>query len=79
MNFDFDAGYRPKAEYEEWLNRDCLTLQRERLIQQGIGEKEITEIETQIDKRARECVRLAQEAAFPPPEELQRGVFYEGS
>ena len=74
---DFDAGYRPKSEYEEWLERDCVALQRNRLIDQGLSSDELVEAESSIDKQILTSLRLAKEAALPSPEDLYKGVFYE--
>ena len=46
---DFDAGYRSKAEFDEWDKRDCLTLQRTRLINVGYAETDILRAERLID------------------------------
>jgi len=74
---DFDAGYRTKSEYLEWLKRDCLALQRNRLLNIGYTETDITEVERQIDEQIMNSIVKAREAPFPEPEELYRGVFYE--
>lgn len=75
---DFNAGYRPRNELEEWLKIDCVTLQRKRLIDQGLSQDEVRHIESLIDERIRYSIKLAQETPFSPPQELFRGVFYEG-
>ena len=77
INEDFDAGYRPKSEYETWRNLDCLALQRKRLLDQNLSEDEVGGIESRIDEQIRASIKLAQEASYPQPDELYRGVFFE--
>jgi pyruvate dehydrogenase E1 component alpha subunit len=76
---DFDAGYRPRSEYEEWLKRDCVKLQRERLIEQGMPSEDVLQMESAIEEQIRNSIQLAQDAPFPQPQELYKGVFYEGA
>ena len=76
---DFDAGYRSRSEYKEWLKRDCVSLQRERLIEQGLSAKEVQRIESRTEEKIRNSIQLAQDAPFPQPQELYKGVFYEGA
>lgn len=74
---DFDANYRTKSEYEDWLKRDCLALQRKRLTERGVAEKELAEKEKAIEAQIAVSVAKARQAAFAPSESLYRGVFYE--
>src|SRR4051812_5987514 len=61
------AKYRPADEVERWLQRDPLTVARERLLAAGNSEEEIADTE----RRARERIEVATEAAraapFPDP------------
>jgi TPP-dependent pyruvate/acetoin dehydrogenase alpha subunit len=75
---EFDVGYRSKTEFEEWLKRDSVALQRKRLFSNGWTEEMLAEEERRIDTRLEDSVRKASQAPFPAPEELYRGVFYEG-
>lgn len=77
INEDFDAGYRPRTEYDDWLSKDCLKLQRSRLISNGTTETEIRGIEESVEQQIAESIRLAQNAPNPRPEELYKGLFYE--
>ncbi len=72
---DFDAGYRPREEFEEWYQKDPVNLQRKKLLQQGITEGEITKLEKEIDNRIENSLRLAQAAPFADVSELYNGVF----
>lgn len=77
INEDFDAGYRERSEYEEWFKRDCVLTQRQRLIDQGMSVQEIESVESKIEKKIRNSIKLAKLAPFPHPEDLYKGVFYE--
>ena len=74
---DFEAGYRTRNEYEEWYERDCVALQRKRLIQKGFSEADIQQTEAGIDDQIRISIQEARDAPFPQPQELYRGVFHE--
>ena len=74
---DFDAGYRPRSEYEQWRERDCVALQRQRLVQQGLSQADLLQAESLIDDQILASIQQAQEAPFPRPQELYRGVFHE--
>lgn len=74
---DFDAGYRSESEYEAWRERDCVALQRERLIEQGLSPADVQQAESLIDDQILASIKQAQEAPFPQPQELYRGVFHE--
>lgn len=74
---DFNVGYRSKTEFDEQYKRDCLILQRNRLIDVGYTEGDILHAERLIDERIDNSIREAREAPFPKPEALYRGVFHE--
>lgn len=74
---DFNLGYRTRSEYLEWYKRDCLLLQRNRLLSIGYAETDIDEVERLIDDQIKNSIKQAREA--PHPEELYRGVFYENN
>ena len=74
---DFDVGYRARSEYLEWYKRDCLLLQRKRLLSTGYTETDIEGVERLIDRQIENSVKQAREAPYPEPEELYRGVFYD--
>jgi TPP-dependent pyruvate/acetoin dehydrogenase alpha subunit len=75
VNEDFDAGYRSRAEFEEWYKKDPINLQRKKLLQQGIREEEIIKLEKEIDNKIEKSVRLAKEAPFAEVSELYNEVF----
>jgi len=72
---DFDAGYRSKKEFEEWYKKDPVSLQRNKLLQQGVTEEEITRLEKEINNKIENSIRLAKEAPFADASEIYNGVF----
>ena len=77
INEDFDAGYRSKDEYLEWEKKDCVKIQRQKLLDLNIPNDEITKIEQDTDQKIKSSIENAKAAPFPHPKELYRGVFYE--
>lgn len=73
---DFDAGYRSKEEFLNWLKKDPVNLQRKKLIDNGLNENEIKKVENEIDDKVEKSVLLAKEADFACKDELYRGVFH---
>jgi len=72
---DFNAGYRLKAEFEEWKKRDPLLLQRNKLINLNFSEDEINKIEKEINLRIEGSIKRAQNAPFPDKKELYKELY----
>ncbi|MCX6328963.1 MAG: thiamine pyrophosphate-dependent enzyme, partial [Bacteroidia bacterium] len=73
---DFDAGYRSRADYEEWFNRDPVRLQRNTILNRRIAsEQELSKVETGINIQLDDSIRKAKEAPFAETKELYFGVF----
>ncbi len=66
VNFDFNAGYRHEAEYKEWLTKDPLKIQREKLLQSGIKNSDIEDMEKLINTSVEQSVKKALTSPFPP-------------
>ncbi len=71
---DFDAGYRPKEEFEEWFRKDPVILQRKKLLSLGISNAEIKKMEDRIDRVIDRSVSKARNAPFSACDELHKGV-----
>ena len=71
---DFKAGYREKEQ--EWYDRDALMIQRQRLLDQGVPEDEIVQLEKEAEERVEKALMAAKAEKFPEDEELYDGVFY---
>lgn len=75
INEDFNAGYRDRAEFLEWLAKDPVALQRRKLIEQGMPESQVEELEAQTTARIVQSIEKAKSADFPDESELNEGVF----
>lgn len=71
------VGYRDRVEYDHWLKRDSLKLQRKKLLSFGVTERALASIENKIDKEIETNIKNAQQAPFPEKKELYNNVFYE--
>ncbi len=71
---DFDAGYREKEE--SWYDSGALRVQRQRLLDQGMDEKDIVQLEQEIETRVENALMAAKAEKFPEDDELYEGVFY---
>ena len=74
---DFEYGFRPRSEYEDWLKHDPIALQRLRLLSSGWTEEQMAEEEEVIDRQLEQSIKGAQAAPTAPAEELYVGVFNE--
>ncbi|MBF0227312.1 MAG: thiamine pyrophosphate-dependent dehydrogenase E1 component subunit alpha [Desulfobacterales bacterium] len=75
INEDFDAGYRTKEEYFQWLKKDPIYLQRATLIEMSIGEEYIKALEKAIDSSICQSIERAKNALFSDTSEIYEGVF----
>ena len=62
------ARYRPPEEVERWLARDPLTIARSRLLELGVAEPDIAEVEEATRARMDRAVEAALAAPYPDPE-----------
>jgi len=72
---DFDAGYRAKEEYLQWLEKDPVCVQRNKLLAEGISQEELTDIEYEINKGICRSIELAKHAEFTDASEVYEGVY----
>ncbi len=61
------APYRPPDEVERWLARDPLTIARTRLLESGVAEAEIADVEDATRARMNRAVQEALAAPYPDP------------
>jgi TPP-dependent pyruvate/acetoin dehydrogenase alpha subunit len=61
------ARYRPREEVERWLARDPLTTARTRLLELGVAEPAIAEVEEATRARMDRAVEAALAAPYPDP------------
>jgi pyruvate dehydrogenase E1 component alpha subunit len=73
------GNYRSKEEVAYWKERDPLTLQRRRLLDQGvIDEAGLTELEARVDQEIEAAVVYARAAPDPQPDQVLTHVYREG-
>jgi len=72
------ATYRPKGELEAWLKRDPIKIYRERLLQFGIKEDTITEIDADVRREVDAATEKCKAAPPPPLEILTTDVYADG-
>lgn len=72
------ALYRPKEEFQKWMERDPVKLFKAKLIENSImSEEEAQKIEQKVLLQIQEAVKFARESPFPPVEESTKDVFSE--
>ncbi len=67
--------YRLPGEMEEWLKRDPIPTFRERLLEKGVSEAQIKEIEGQVQRQLDEAVAFAASSPVPQVEDALAGVY----
>jgi pyruvate dehydrogenase E1 component alpha subunit len=73
------AKYRPEGELDFWRGkRDPIRIYRERLLQAGIGESMLLEIEDVVRQRVEEATAICKAAPPPPPDILTADVYADG-
>jgi acetoin:2,6-dichlorophenolindophenol oxidoreductase subunit alpha len=75
INEDFEAAYRPKSEYLEWLKVDPIAMQREKLAALGFYPQQVQEVDLAIDCQIARSTDFATESAYADACELHKGVF----
>lgn len=75
INEDFSAGYRPRKEFEKWMIKDPITLQRSKLLATGMREKNIIALEKKIDDQIMASIERARMAPFPKARELYQDIY----
>jgi pyruvate dehydrogenase E1 component alpha subunit len=73
------AKYRPEGELDFWRGkRDPIRIYRERLLQAGIGESMLLEIEDVVKQRVDEATAICKAAPPPPADILTTDVYADG-
>lgn len=67
---DFQAGYRSREEFEKWYARDPVNTQRRKLLETGMAESDISDMEKSITAKIEASIVSAQEAPFPAEDDL---------
>ncbi|MCU0666062.1 MAG: thiamine pyrophosphate-dependent dehydrogenase E1 component subunit alpha [Candidatus Omnitrophica bacterium] len=77
INYDFDAGYRSKKQFQKWFKKDPVFMQRLKLLRNGIDECSIRKIESEMSKNIVSAIENAKKAAVSGSDQLHKGVFNE--
>jgi acetoin:2,6-dichlorophenolindophenol oxidoreductase subunit alpha len=72
------AKYRPPGELDAWLARDPVKLYRERLLQFGVAQNTIDQIESEVKRAIDEATEKCKAAPAPPAEILATNVYADG-
>jgi pyruvate dehydrogenase E1 component alpha subunit len=72
------AKYRPEGELEKWKQRDPIKIYRERLLQFGVKEKVITDIEAEVRTIVDDATEACKAAPMPPMDILTTDVYADG-
>ena len=73
------AKYRPEAEVREWMARDPIKIYRPRLLEAGIGEAELREVEARAQQKVDAATDEARGGAPARVDEIERQVWSDGS
>jgi len=72
-----DAGYVPKAKFEEWEKKDPVSLFQHRLVEEQVMTfDEIKQLHARVIQEIDGAVHWAERSPYPAPEECLRGVYY---
>jgi acetoin:2,6-dichlorophenolindophenol oxidoreductase subunit alpha len=72
------AKYRPADEVERWMQRDPLTVARERLIGMGVDAADIDAIDARVAEAIKGAVQEAKDAPYPDPATALIDVWADG-
>jgi pyruvate dehydrogenase E1 component alpha subunit len=74
--WDYDAGYRTKAEVEQWMARCPIKRLSDQLLAQGVcTQEELQRLTQGIQQEVDHAVAIARESPFPPVERLLEGTY----
>jgi pyruvate dehydrogenase E1 component alpha subunit len=73
------AKYRPEGELDYWRGqRDPVKIYRQRLLDAGLDESALTEIESSVKQQVDQATEICRAAPPPPPEILYSDVYADG-
>ncbi len=73
---DFDVGVKRKDELRDWLSKDPVARVRAGLLEQGLHERALEEIESEVRAEIEDAVQFARDSAYPHADELLDHVFF---
>jgi len=72
------AKYRPEGELERWKQRDPIKIYKERLLQFGVAESTIANIDAEVRKVVDDATEACKAAPVPPIDILTTDVYADG-
>ena len=72
------AKYRPEGELDRWKQRDPIKIYRERLLQFGVAEKVIADIDSDVRKIVDDATEACKAAPPPPLDIITTDVYADG-
>ncbi len=72
------AKYRPEGELEKWKQRDPIKIYRERLLQFGVKDKVIADIDAEVRRMVDDATEACKAAPMPPMDILTTDVYADG-
>jgi pyruvate dehydrogenase E1 component alpha subunit len=72
------AKYRPEGELDRWKQRDPIKIYKERLLQFGVAEKVIADIDASVRKMVDEATEACKAAPVPPVDIMTTDVYADG-
>jgi acetoin:2,6-dichlorophenolindophenol oxidoreductase subunit alpha len=73
------ATYRPPGELDAWLKRDPVTLYRSRLLELGLAESTLRDVEREVQRAVDEATEAARSSPPSPREVIEQDVWADGS
>jgi len=73
--WDEDVGVKRKDELSEWLKKDPLLIEKDRLLSDGVKRADLDKVDSEILHSIEEMVSKARKASFPNDEDITKHVF----
>jgi len=74
--WDYDAGYRTKAEVDTWMEKCPIRMLSEKVVEMGgITHEDIKNWEQGIQSEVEEAIAVARSSPFPSEDRLMKGVY----
>lgn len=72
------AKYRPEGELERWKQRDPIKIYRARLLESGVAESVIAQIEADVRQKLDKATEVCKAAGLPPESAIWTDVYADG-
>jgi TPP-dependent pyruvate/acetoin dehydrogenase alpha subunit len=72
------AKYRPDGELEAWLKRDPIVIYRDRLVQLGVADATLKDIEAEAMRKVEDATATARASPPPSVDDIEKNVWADG-